>query len=42
MAAKQLLERISNGSDRGPRLISLAPEFVVRESTGTPNLSPAG
>jgi DNA-binding LacI/PurR family transcriptional regulator len=33
-AAKQLLERISNGTGRGPQLISLAPELVVRESTG--------
>jgi DNA-binding LacI/PurR family transcriptional regulator len=41
MAAKQLLERISNGGDRCPKLISLAPEFVVRESTGPPNLLPA-
>jgi len=33
-AAKQLLERIANGSGRCPQLISLAPELVVRESTG--------
>ncbi len=38
MAAKQLLERISNGSGRCPQLISLAPEFVVRESTGPVSL----
>lgn len=34
MAAKQLLMRISNGNGKAPALISLAPEFVVRESTG--------
>lgn len=34
MAAKQLLMRISNGDGKAPRLISLAPELVVRESTG--------
>jgi LacI family transcriptional regulator len=33
-AAKQLLERIANGNGRCPQLISLAPELVVRESTG--------
>jgi len=33
-AAKQLLERISNGNGRCPQVISLAPELVVRESTG--------
>lgn len=33
-AAKQLLERISNGNDRCAQRISLAPELVVRESTG--------
>jgi LacI family transcriptional regulator len=33
MAAKQLLMRISNGDGKAPRLISLAPELVVREST---------
>jgi len=40
MAAKQLLEQISHGNDRSPKLISLAPEFVVRESTGPPSLLP--
>ena len=34
MAAKQLLLRISNGNSRPRQLISLAPELVVRESTG--------
>ena len=34
MAAKQLLIRISNGHAKAPQLISLAPELVVRESTG--------
>jgi DNA-binding LacI/PurR family transcriptional regulator len=34
MAAKQLLMRISNRDGRAPQLISLAPELVVRESTG--------
>jgi LacI family transcriptional regulator len=34
MAAKQLLMRISNGKGKVPQLISLAPELVVRESTG--------
>ena len=34
MAAKQLLMRIANGDGKAPRLISLAPELVVRESTG--------
>jgi DNA-binding LacI/PurR family transcriptional regulator len=34
MAAKQLLMRISNGEGKVPQLISLAPELVVRESTG--------
>lgn len=34
MAAKQLLMRISNGHAKAPQLISLAPELVVRESTG--------
>ena len=34
MAAKQLLMRISNGHAKVPPLISLAPELVVRESTG--------
>lgn len=34
MAAKQLLMRISNGRAKAPPLISLAPELVVRESTG--------
>jgi LacI family transcriptional regulator, galactose operon repressor len=41
MAAKQLLERISNGNGRCPQLISLMPEFVVRESTGPAILLPA-
>jgi LacI family transcriptional regulator len=41
MAAKQLLERISNGNGRCPQLISLTPEFVVRESTGPAILLPA-
>ncbi|MGB8013793.1 MAG: LacI family DNA-binding transcriptional regulator [Terriglobales bacterium] len=41
MAAKQLLERISKRSGRYPQLISLAPEFVVRESTGPASLLPA-
>jgi LacI family transcriptional regulator len=34
MAARQLLMRISNGKGKVPQLISLAPELVVRESTG--------
>ena len=34
MAAKQLLMRISDGNGKAPQLISLAPELVVRESTG--------
>jgi LacI family transcriptional regulator len=34
MAAKQLLMRISNGHAKAPQLISMAPELVVRESTG--------
>ncbi len=34
MAAKQLLLRISDGNGKAPTLISLAPELVVRESTG--------
>ena len=34
MAAKQLLMRISNGHGKAPQLISLAPELIVRESTG--------
>lgn len=34
MAAQQLLERISNGKAKGPRLITIAPELIVRESTG--------
>ena len=34
MAAKQLLLRISNGNGKVPQLISLAPELIVRESTG--------
>ena len=34
MAAKQLLMRISNGNGKVPQLISLAPELIVRESTG--------
>jgi DNA-binding LacI/PurR family transcriptional regulator len=34
MAAKQLLMRISNENGKAPQLISLAPELVVRESTG--------
>jgi LacI family transcriptional regulator, galactose operon repressor len=34
MAAKQLLLRISNGNGKVPPLISLAPELIVRESTG--------
>ncbi len=34
MAAKQLLMRISSGNGKAPKLISLAPELVVRESTG--------
>ena len=34
MAARQLLMRISNGKEKAPYLISLAPELVVRESTG--------
>jgi LacI family transcriptional regulator len=34
MAAKQLLMRISNGHAKARQLISLAPELVVRESTG--------
>jgi LacI family transcriptional regulator len=34
MAAKQLLMRISKDNGKVPQLISLAPELVVRESTG--------
>jgi LacI family transcriptional regulator len=34
MAAKQLLMRISNHKGKTPQLILLAPELVVRESTG--------
>jgi LacI family transcriptional regulator len=34
MAAQQLLMRISNGNGKVPQLISLAPELIVRESTG--------
>ncbi|MBZ5616490.1 MAG: LacI family transcriptional regulator [Acidobacteriia bacterium] len=34
MAAQQLLMRISNGNGKAPQLISLAPELIVRESTG--------
>ena len=34
MAATQLLMRISNGNGKAPHLISLAPELIVRESTG--------
>lgn len=34
MAAQVLLMRISNGNGKAPQLISLAPELVVRESTG--------
>jgi LacI family transcriptional regulator len=41
LAARQLLERISNRSARCPRLISVAPEFVARESTGPASLLPA-
>jgi DNA-binding LacI/PurR family transcriptional regulator len=29
-----LLMRISNGNGKVPQLISLAPELIVRESTG--------
>jgi DNA-binding LacI/PurR family transcriptional regulator len=36
LAAKHLLLRISNGNGRGPQMISIAPELVVRESTGPP------
>jgi LacI family transcriptional regulator len=41
MAAKQLLLRISNGKAKAPRLISMAPELVVRESTGPARGLPA-
>ena len=41
MAAKQLLLRISNGKTKAPRLISMAPELVVRESTGPARGLPA-
>jgi len=34
LAARQLLERISNGNGRAPQTISLEPKLVVRESTG--------
>lgn len=34
LAAKQLLQRISNGNGRAPQTILLKPELVVRESTG--------
>jgi DNA-binding LacI/PurR family transcriptional regulator len=34
MAAKQLLMRIADGNGKAPQLISMAPELVVRESTG--------
>jgi len=38
MAAQQLLDRICNRKARSPQLISVAPEFVVRESTGVARL----
>jgi len=34
LAAKQLLQRISNGNGRAPETVLLKPELVVRESTG--------
>lgn len=34
LAAKHLLQRISNGAGRVPQEISVEPELVVRESTG--------
>jgi DNA-binding LacI/PurR family transcriptional regulator len=34
MAAQQLLMRISNGNATAPQLITIAPEPIVRESTG--------
>jgi DNA-binding LacI/PurR family transcriptional regulator len=34
LAAKQLLQWISNGKENGPRSICVQPELVVRESTG--------
>lgn len=34
MAARQLLLRISNSNGKAPQLISMAPELIVRESTG--------
>ncbi|MBZ5666260.1 MAG: LacI family transcriptional regulator [Acidobacteriia bacterium] len=39
MAAQQLLARISNGKAKAPQLISLAPELIVRESTGPVRVS---
>ena len=35
LAAQHLLQRISNGTGKMPQLISVEPELVVRESTGT-------
>jgi len=34
LAAKNLLQRISKGNGRAPQTISIAPELLVRESTG--------
>jgi LacI family transcriptional regulator, galactose operon repressor len=34
LAAKHLLQRISKGNGRAPQTISIAPELLVRESTG--------
>jgi LacI family transcriptional regulator len=36
MAVKLLLQRIEKGNGRAPQAISIAPELVVRESTGPP------
>jgi LacI family transcriptional regulator len=36
MAAKQLLMRIANANGKVPKLISMTPELVVRESTARP------
>ncbi|MBZ5666250.1 MAG: LacI family transcriptional regulator [Acidobacteriia bacterium] len=39
MAAQQLLAQISNGKAKAPQLISIAPELIVRESTGPVRVS---
>jgi len=42
LAAKHLLQRIAKGNGRLPQVISIAPELVVRESTGPPPRERAG